>query len=644
MNGSMFRWLSVGRLRLRGPRTRGGLGVFALIALVIATTFVLPAMAAPDPADVPDPTPTHGMTQALDIDLRTDPRKDFQVAGPVEFTAGRLTLGPARQRSSRAGRRQPGQADAEPGVHAADRGRPDVHDAPSHSRSATAAILSWRSSGDATEARPSAGCSSLTEMHPGDERGLAEKETRTLTTSPWNGDFPDGSWTFRHHHGLVTVYFGEKRIVAGYAAKEPRRDWQGRAAPPPADEGFFRQCGISEPMEISGWSLEQEGMPVACLAVSGIASPSYRQKLSPSSRARLAARLIQQWRLAVPEEENLRARIDRRVSPDDAYQDSLQQQFAAWERGEPKLLRTDLTGRSLTGVAENLGKRHHYYALALAGVGMQFFWVGNKDEVAERLLKQAAEIAEESLGTWHPDYALVVTALARVYIKTGKLQLAEPLLKKLSEATATAFGTESFRYAATLRELAVLQQYNGRLAEAETTLRQSVDACKDAPLPQRANALIALGELEAVMGERKKADAVLKRAAEAFAEEIKRLRSSGGVYYMPLFVPLRATMCSALVTLPRRAERDRAAVDPIGLLDPGPVLGSGRNGQVPGVEPGHGQCRTERIGDLGSARGLWARDARHRRAVHRDSGTSSPPREPCGSSIRFRARPITSAE
>ena len=72
----------------------------------------------------------------------------------------------------------------------------------------------------------------------------------------------------------------------------------------------------------------------------------------------------------------------------------------------------------LTSVADTFGKRHHYYALALAGVGMQYFWVGNKDEVAERLLKQAAEITEESLGIWHPDCALVVTALARVYLKT----------------------------------------------------------------------------------------------------------------------------------------------------------------------------------------------------------------------------------
>ena len=49
----------------------------------------------PIPVDRPDPTPTLGMTEKLDVDLRTDPRKDFEVHGPVEYTMGRLTLGPA---------------------------------------------------------------------------------------------------------------------------------------------------------------------------------------------------------------------------------------------------------------------------------------------------------------------------------------------------------------------------------------------------------------------------------------------------------------------------------------------------------------------------------------------------------------------
>ena len=139
------------------------------------------------------------------------------------------------------------------------------------------------------------------------------------------------------------------------------------------------------------------------------------------------------------------------------------------------------------------------------------------------------------MGPGIPTVALVVSALARVYIKTGKLELAEPLLKKVLEAAAAAFGTENFRYVTALREMAVLQQYNGRLAEAER-LCASPSMRPRMPRCLSADALIALGELEAVMGERKKADAVLKRAAEAVAEEIKR-RHSSGEEYSSLYVP-----------------------------------------------------------------------------------------------------------
>ena len=433
--------------------------------------------ATPVPFDRPDPTPTRGMTQTLDVDLRTDPRKDFQVNGPVEFTAGRLTLGPAGSVRR--------VLDAGSQVKLALRLAFTPLNVDGQT-STTRFVFQVRDRGDFVVeiVRRREGGKTVGEVQLIDRDARGEKkQARTLRTSQWKGDFPDSPWIFRHHHGLVTVYCGDKQIVVGYSAKEPIREFRGRDFIP-ADQGFFWSCGISEPLEISGWSLEQQGSPVACLAVSGSASPSYRQAAPSRWKGKLADRNPAiHGGLSVREEDNLRACIDHRVSPGDTYQDSVQPQFEVWEREEPKLLREDITGRSLTNVAEILGKRHHYYALALAGVGMQFFWVG-KDEVAERLLKQAAEISEESLGTWHPDCALVVSALARVYIKTGKLELAEPLLKKVLEAAAAAFGTESFRYVTALREMAVLQQYNGRLAEAETTSRQSVDACKDATLPQ----------------------------------------------------------------------------------------------------------------------------------------------------------------
>ena len=211
-----------------------------------------------------------------------------------------------------------------------------------------------------------------------------------------------------------------------------------------------------------------------------------------------------------------------------------------------------------------------YYALAVAGAGMQFFWVGNKDDVAERVLKQAAKISEDSLGIWHPDCQLVLTNLARAYVKTGKVELAEPLLKKVSEGTEV-YGTDSVRYAATLRELAVVQQYQGRLAEAETTLRQALAGGKDATLAQRAQALIALAELQATMGEAKKPLSALKEAEVALEQALKALGSAPPASYMPLHAHSCAPESGVLKYSSATGKNSSAAVDPISFPGRGPV-------------------------------------------------------------------------
>ena len=95
-------------------------------------------------------------------------------------------------------------------------------------------------------------------------------------------------------------------MVVGYAAKEPVRNWVGKTRHPPPDQAFFQRCGISEPLEIAGWSLEQEGMPVVCTAVSGAASPSYRKGLSPGLQKALAEKRPEMLRFEVSEINDLR--------------------------------------------------------------------------------------------------------------------------------------------------------------------------------------------------------------------------------------------------------------------------------------------------------------------------------------------------
>ena len=77
----------------------------------------------------------------------------------------------------------------------------------------------------------------------------------------------------------------------------------------------------------------------------------------------------------------------------------------------------------------------------------------------------------------------------------------------------------SYRNNLIRRQFAVLHQDFGRFAEAETLLRQAAEASADAPPIERANALSALGELYARVGEREKAAALLVQAQELLEKE-----------------------------------------------------------------------------------------------------------------------------
>ena len=101
--------------------------------------------------------------------------------------------------------------------------------------------------------------------------------------------------------------------------------------------------------------------------------------------------------------------------------------------------------------AASFGERHPYYALALAGWGMQYHWAG-KDVPAERLLKQAIEVSERSLGPLHPDHALIVSSLGQLYRDMGKTEESELLLAEASRIAMDVFGSPMYRGSPILRQ------------------------------------------------------------------------------------------------------------------------------------------------------------------------------------------------
>ena len=477
-----------------------------------------PPKPPPIPVDRPDPTPTLGMTEKLDVDLRTDPRKDFEVHGPVEYTMGRLTLGPA------GGVRRVLDVGSQARLALNLEFTPLREDGQT---STTRFAFQIRDRGEfvvlivrGREKGKTLGELRLIDQdtpYGGRTARTLEKATQTLRAFTWQDDFADGPWTFRHHHGLLTVYRGNKQMGAGYADKElkhPLDDLQIQTPVPLAYRMFCAKCGIGEPLEVAGWSLEQQGVPVACREVSGTASPSYRKAMGGAKafeahltgyRNELRGRII-----GMP--YHLRMRVDHPVQTDQAQ---IQDSGRSLEDENP--IRT---------IRAWLGKRHPYVALALEGVGMQYHWA-EKDAKAEELLTRAIQISEESLGPLHPDHASRLASLGRIYRERGQMDRAEPLLSQAKETALEVFGDKNGRYALALRDLALLYQDTGRIAEAETMLRRAVESCKDASPLDRTEVLpvlISLGELESRMGELEKAEGLLRQVETAYERFWKESR------------------------------------------------------------------------------------------------------------------------
>ena len=456
-------------------------------------------------SDVPaDPTPTSGFTQSIDLDLRTDPRKDSQVDGLVEWEQGKLTLGPGGSihRALDVG------AQANLTLRLAF--TPLSEDGQT---STTDLAFQVRDRGDfvarLVRRREGGRISAQLQLIDRDTPFDGARVTRMLRKYEWKEDFHDSRWSFRNHYGLITVYCGDRRIGIAYADKEPLPDRRGTdqftaTGQPFTDQAFFDLFGISEPLEVSGWSMKQEGTPVACLEAAGTASVSYRKEPTWDrdvfDRAKRGLGLYPQ--------SSMREWISIPIVPEIVIDD-----FKVRENMDSKLSR----------IKSLLGQKHPYYALALQGIATQLRFA-RKDAEAERLLTEAIEISERSLGPWHPDHVTAIICLARVYREAGKYDRAEAPLLQARKSSQDVFGAHSIPHALTLRELAMLRRDAGRYAEAETLLREAAEACRDS-LHDYAETLSALIDVESGIGEAERARAALRQVRETLEQEVPRRRN-----------------------------------------------------------------------------------------------------------------------
>jgi CHAT domain-containing protein len=163
-----------------------------------------------------------------------------------------------------------------------------------------------------------------------------------------------------------------------------------------------------------------------------------------------------------------------------------------------------------------LGENHPEYAVSLYNLA-RLYWDIREFEKAELLFKQALETQGKVYGDDHPAYADILDRLAELYRDTGESEKAEPLFKRAQVIRKEAVGEHHPDYAGSLHNLAILYTTNGEYRKAEPLFKQGLEICRTAygeNHPDFAVRLYNLARLYEEIGEFGKAEPLLRQALE----------------------------------------------------------------------------------------------------------------------------------
>ncbi|MDZ7964720.1 MAG: tetratricopeptide repeat protein [Nostoc sp. DedSLP03] len=129
-------------------------------------------------------------------------------------------------------------------------------------------------------------------------------------------------------------------------------------------------------------------------------------------------------------------------------------------------------------IAENrLGSEHPDVATSLNNLAALYQSTGCYSE-AEPLYQQALSLRKRLLGEEHPDVATSLNNLAALYKSTGRYSEAEPLYQQALSLYKHLLGEEHPDVAQSLNNLAALYESTGRYSEAELLYQQALSLDK----------------------------------------------------------------------------------------------------------------------------------------------------------------------
>ncbi|WP_442935981.1 tetratricopeptide repeat protein [Nostoc sp.] len=130
----------------------------------------------------------------------------------------------------------------------------------------------------------------------------------------------------------------------------------------------------------------------------------------------------------------------------------------------------------LTEVATHLSQYLSDEDLIRPFTGLGWFYQGQGlYQQAEPWLRQCVKIAENRLGSEHPDIATSLNNLAALHKSTGRYSEAKPLYQQALELTKRLLGNNHPIVATSLNNVAELYRYTGRYSEAEPLFQQALE-------------------------------------------------------------------------------------------------------------------------------------------------------------------------
>jgi tetratricopeptide (TPR) repeat protein len=150
--------------------------------------------------------------------------------------------------------------------------------------------------------------------------------------------------------------------------------------------------------------------------------------------------------------------------------------------------------RALLLREQALGLDHPNVAIALNNLARLYGDQGHYAE-AEPLYKRALAISEQALGPDHPNVATALNNLAALYWAQGRYGEAEPLYQRTITSLEKALGPDHPAVAIALNNLAELYQSQGRYAEAEPLYQRTIMILEKALGSDHPNVAAALNNL-----------------------------------------------------------------------------------------------------------------------------------------------------